>query len=183
MKYATVICLFFLVGCAAPALQTPAEQPTPLSTPVTGNWITETGQSEFDDSKTVIIYLEADKAIKDWLNNEITPVLYIRCQEKALKPYIYTGTPPDKIDSYGYAKTRVRFDQESADETYAKPSTDGDSLFFSDGKTFIITLLKHDTLLFGFTPYGTDPVSFTFTLTGLKEAIKPVLEVCPYITP
>jgi len=184
MKKVTIVllCALLLTACNVAATDQPTAMPTAVPTPLTGSWVIETSQSEFDDSKTVVIYQDADKTINDWLGNEVLPRLYIRCQEERLEAYVYVGTPPDSLASDGYAYVRVRYDQDEADNASVMPSTDGESLFFKyRSKETIMTMLQHKNLLFGFTPYSSSPVSFSFDLVGLTEAIKPVLEICPYI--
>lgn len=183
MKKVTIVFLFalLLTACNVAATDQPTTQPTVMPTPITGKWITEISQSEFDDSKTVLIYLDADNKIKDWQGNEQLPRLSIRCQEKALHAWLDVGMPPDSIASDGYAYIRVRYDQDEADKAAVKPSTDGEELKFFGAKDPIMTMMDHKKFLVGFTPYKSDEVSFSFDLTGLTEAMKPVLEICPYI--
>jgi len=179
-KTIVILLTALLTACGVESSTQPTAQPTAMPTPLTGSWVIEIGVSEFDNTKTVVIYQDADSTIKDEEGNELLPRLYISCIEKALHAYLRTGTPPDKVESDGYVYARVRYDQGEAEKAPVMPSTDGKELTFPPKDT-IMAMLEHQKLLFGFTPYGSDPVSFSFDLTGLPEAIKPALEMCPYI--
>jgi type VI secretion system protein VasI len=75
------------------------------------------------------------------------------------------------------ATTRIRFDNEQARTVTMGISTDGEALFL--GKSITVeTLMQHDEMVFGFTPFNSSPVETTFDLRGLSEAIKPLQGAC-----
>jgi type VI secretion system protein VasI len=82
---------------------------------------------------------------------------------------------------YGHASeatVRLRLDEDPATKVLASESTDHQALFFRDPIPFIRSLLKHQELLFGFTPFNSPAVETVFFLDGLSEAIKPLREAC-----
>jgi hypothetical protein len=51
-------------------------------------------------------------------------------------------------------------------------------LFLPNPADLINQMLDHKTLIFGFTPFNSNPVITTFDITGLRVAITPVLKAC-----
>jgi type VI secretion system protein VasI len=155
----------------------PTEQPTPTPN-LLGKWTVTEDASSFDDSKTILLRLEAENQITG-PSGDYLPTLLLRCNEKETEAYVHTGMAPDvESGNLDGATVRYRFDKEPAQTENAGQSTDGNALFFEDSQTVITTMLKHEKLVFGFTPYGVPPVEMTFDLRGLSEAIKPLNEAC-----
>jgi hypothetical protein len=73
---------------------------------------------------------------------------------------------------------RVRFDKDAAITKNADQSTDHTTLFFPDPEPTIASMLKHEQMIFGFTPFNSSPVEMTFDLRGLSELIGQVNEAC-----
>jgi type VI secretion system protein VasI len=54
-------------------------------------------------------------------------------------------------------------------------STDGKAIFYpADNNEFVKQLLENERLVIRLTPYGESPITSTFDLKGLKEAIEPM---------
>ena len=152
--------------------------PTPTFIP-TGNWITTFEKSSFDDSQTVILRLKANSLITGWVTDATIPVLYVRCKEKKAEAYINVGMQQDvEHGLYNQSTVRIRFDSQEASSLIAKHSTDGEALFFQDSQTIIDQMLQYEMMVFGFTPFNSNPVETSFNLRGLNEAIKPLQEAC-----
>lgn len=159
----------------APTLA-PTQTNTP--TPFTGKWQVSTSKSEFDNSTTVALSLEAESFIEGWLTTTL-PTLVLRCKEREIDVYVNVGTQANvEYGLYDAATVRVRFDQDQAFETVANESTDGEALFFQDPHEMIIAMLKSNEMVFGFTPFNADPVVTTFDLRGLKNVIEPLKQSC-----
>ena len=138
-----------------------------------GKWYTSIDTSEIDDTKNVILTLSAENAIYSRYRTE-RPTLYLRCAENKTEAYInwnvFLGS--DSI------KVLLRYDKEKAKTRRWDTSTDHKSLFVRGNIPFIKKLLKHKKLLVKVTPYSESPVTTTFDVRGLKEAIKPLREAC-----
>jgi hypothetical protein len=155
----------------------PTDAPTATPNPI-GKWVNKTNESSFDDSKTVTLLLDADNDI-DGPSGSVRPTLIVRCQEHAKDVYVYTGMAPDvESGNLDGATVRTRFDKAPATSENTGQSTSNDSLFFLNADATINDLLKHDQMVFGFTPFSSAPVEATFDLRGLSEAIKPLNEAC-----
>jgi len=154
--------------------------PLPTNTlPIeTGGWQSSFGTSQFDNSKTVFLNLLADNPVQGWLTT-YTPSLSVRCQEHNLDVYISVGMQINvEYGMYQSATIRIRFDHETAKSLVADESTDGQALFFRNPGEIIYSMLDHDKLIFGFTPFNASPVVTTFNLVGLSNVIQPLEEAC-----
>ena len=148
----------------------------------TGEWHIESYISPVDDSKTTILSVNADKPIQG-IFSYVTPKLMITCRGGGLNIIVLTRMVVD-IDSVGdyggvYYRATIRFDKENA-QTFKDMyiSTDQQSLFFNDPRDIIKQMMTHKSLLFQFTPYGSNPVITTFDIRGLKEMISPFENEC-----
>jgi type VI secretion system protein VasI len=159
-----------------PATPTPVV-PTETPAPAMGKWMVENDTSSFDDSPTVILTLEAEEEIQGAVQASL-PALILRCKEKVVEAYVFTGQIPDVEGVSDTVSIRYRFDQGSALPGQADKSTDGEALFFQAPQEFIERMLEHERLVFGFTPFGAPPAEMTFDLRGLSEAIAPLNEAC-----
>lgn len=155
-----------------PATVTPAPSPTPEA----GKWVVDTDTSSFDDSKTVILSLVAEDEIAGPVGS-VRPTLILRCQEGATDAYVHVGMQPD-VELGDTVTIRYRFDQESALPGQASKSTDGEALFLQGPEEFIDRMLKHEQLVFGFTPFGAPPAEMTFDLRGLDTVIQSLRDAC-----
>ena len=158
----------------------PTIAPTKTSTPkpFTGKWQVSTSKSDFDNSTTVALSLEAENYVKGWLDTTL-PTLILRCKEREMNVYIKVGTQVDV--EYGLddaASVRVRFDQNQTFELVADESTDGDALFFRDPYGMIMWMLQSKEMTFGFTPFNADPAVTKFDLRGLSNVIEPLKQSC-----
>jgi type VI secretion system protein VasI len=155
----------------------PTDEPTPTPS-LAGKWISSTKASSFDDSKIVTLLLDAENDIEG-PSGSVRPSLLVRCQEHAKDVFVYTGMAPDvESGNLDGATVRTRFDKDAATSENTNQSTDNTSLFFLNAEATISDLLKHEQLVFGFTPFSASPAEATFDLHGLAEAIKPLNEAC-----
>jgi hypothetical protein len=152
--------------------------PTPTFIP-TGKWVTTFEKSSFDDTRTVILALKANSPVSGWVTDATIPLLIVRCKEKKTEAYVNVGMQQD-VESglYNQSTIRVRFDSQEAASLISDHSTDGKGLFFHDPQTIIDQMLQHEKMVFGFTPFNSNPVETSFDLRGLNEAIKPLQDSC-----
>jgi type VI secretion system VasI family protein len=148
----------------------------------TGKWRPTTNTSSFDDSKTVLLSLEAENSITGWPNVTRTPTLALRCKEKKTEAFVNTGMQGKP--EYGQTllvHMRGRYDHQGRTFEYEmSKSNDGKAFFFGDSIEEIKYMLNHTTLVLEFTPYNSNPVEIQFDLFGLGEAIKPLRDACSW---
>ncbi len=138
-----------------------------------GKWDTSIATSEIDDSQKVILTLAAENTIRSSYRTE-RPTLYLRCAENKTEAYINWGVFLGSDNT----KVLLRYDKEKAKTRRWGLSTDHKATFVRGNIPFIKKLLKHKKLLVQVTPYSDSPVTTTFDLRGLKEAIKPLRKAC-----
>jgi type VI secretion system protein VasI len=73
-----------------------------------------------------------------------------------------------------------RFDKDPAHEFTMSHSTDGEALFFPDAEAVIFRMMRHQTMLFRFTPFNSSPQETSFNLRGLGSVIKPLEKACDW---
>ncbi len=138
-----------------------------------GKWDISITTSEIDDSQKVILTLAAENTIYSSYRTE-RPTLYLRCAENKTEAYIswnvFLGSDSTKV--------LLRYDKEKAKTRRWGLSTDHKGTFVRGNIPFIKKILKHEKLLVQVTPYSASPVTTTFDLRGLKEAIKPLRKAC-----
>ena len=81
-------------------------------------------------------------------------------------------------DLFGKSTVFFRFDDGEEVFMVASQFMDGESIYLNDPGEFLTRMLNSTQMVFGFTPYRTNPDSTTFNLAGLPQAIAPVLETC-----
>ena len=146
----------------------------PKSTVVTGmgKWKLRIDVSPIDDSKSYFLYLKSEDSVVGMFGNSSKPLLCIRYREGELEAFIGYNT---FIASMGTSVT-TRIDKRQATTTSWSTSTDGNMVFAPEVKPFIETLMEAHTLVVRSTRHAGNPLTVSFDVTGLKEAIKPINE-------
>lgn len=154
---------------------TPAETNTPE--PDLGNWKVGEEVNPLDDSRTVLLRLDADEKVKGWIGSS-RPMLIIQCVQGETGAFFRLGTQASVEGIYQKHTIQLRIDADPATEVQAHEGSEGDTLFMPDGQAFAASLIGRETLVFGFTPFEASPATTTFQLAGLEEAFKPLREAC-----
>jgi type VI secretion system protein VasI len=162
------------------ALAAKHASPSLKTIPTNSKWTTKSETSRIDDSKTVVLGLQAESAITGWPRKSHTPSLIIRCKERQTEAYFVTGMTPNVEYGTDGATITLRIDKAPAFKLEAEKSTDGEALFLPAAITQIKELMNGSTLLFEFVPFNSSPQMTTFQIAGLSEAIKPLREACKW---
>ena len=148
---------------------TSSSSPVP-STPKDKGWHLRTDISPIDDSKSYFLSREAEEPVGSGFMQS-TPTLMIRYKEKALNVFVTVGS----YLGSDATEVTVRIGQSPAREEKWSISTDGKAIFCpSEDRAFVLELLQNNRLVIRLTPYGESPVTSTFDLSGLVEAIQPM---------
>ncbi len=151
------------LGVSTPSSGTPApDEPR--------GWELRTDTSPIDDSKSYYLTRDAEEPIGSGFMSS-TPSIMIRHKEGDLEVYITFGT------YLGSDSTMVttRLGSSAATQREWGLSTDGKAIFCpTDNAQFVRQLLANERLVIRLTPFGESPVTSTFDLTGLSEAIAPM---------
>ena len=140
-------------------------------------WETTFTQSSFDDSQTVIVSLKAENKIKGFLESSL-PKLIFRCKEGSIDIYINVGMQQNVEHDFENSTVRIRYDKAPAFQTKMGHSTNGNALFFKNPNEVLVEMVKHKTMVFGFTPFNASPVQTSFDLIQLREKIQPLVNAC-----
>lgn len=134
-------------------------------------WYLRTEVSPIDDSKSFFLSRDATERVGSGFMS-YTPSLMIRYKEGQLEVFVSLD---DYLGSDSIPVT-VRIGTSPAKQEEWGISTDGKAIFCpSDNKAFLEKLLRSDRLVIRLTPYGESPVTATFDLVGLSEAIQPIM--------
>lgn len=139
-----------------------------------GKWVIDESTSPIDDSKKVTLLLDAESSIRNMFTTS-TPTLILRCSENKTEAYINWGVFIGSLNT----EVLTRFDKEKAKIQNWSASTDNKATFVpGNNVTFIKNLINHQTLFTQVVPFNENPVTTSFDLTGLNEAIKPLRDAC-----
>ena len=142
-------------------------------------WKTSYAESEMDDSKTIIIYLEAENYVFGYPNKSYQPKLFIRCLENQTQVYISLGMSPNpEYGKFNSATVRIRLDNEKPFKQTWKESTDGKALFAPKAISLAKKLNKSDKMLFEFTPYNSNPQLVELDVRGLEPYLMELSKTC-----
>lgn len=177
-----------VAGAAAGAATTPA--PTSSSGPAaasaaatpagTGKWRTNRSRNELDDSETVTLMLDADSGRAGYQNK--LAYFVARCQSNKTEVYInwnaYLGDDSNDVyNEWKYVTVRIGGDEASRQRWGI--STDNEATFAPNWAGDLLKkMLGADRLVVQTTPYGANPVTAEFDISGLATALKPLAETC-----
>jgi len=145
-----------------------------------GQWRIRTEVSAIDDTTNVFLSLDAKTAFRGWLDEEVG-TLMIRCKENRTQAYIITGmTAQSGYRRHDESQVTVRYDRNDAVRIWMSESTDNKALFFPNPISEIKRMVKHESMLFQFSPFNASPTMTTFEIAGLSEALVPLREACQW---
>lgn len=140
-----------------------------------GKWQTSVTTSPVDDTNNVVLSLPSNDYIRTPFGETVAPTIYVACREKKTEVFI-------NWDVYlGLEQTNMlyRLDKQKAVEKNWSISTDTKAVFYKGSDIdFVRTLAKADKMFARITPYNESPVSATFDLSGLSDALKPLQKAC-----
>lgn len=144
-----------------------------------GEWKSETSTSLLDDSTTVTLSQEADSPITGFPGTVTTPELVLRCQQGKTDVFFVTGLQADLVPGRpGVARVMLRYDKKKAFQYHLSGSTSGTGFFVRNADDVIAAMARHNTLVFQFTPYNSNPQTTTFDLRGLSTVLPALKAAC-----
>jgi type VI secretion system protein VasI len=161
------------------------DAPQVVQSSSTDKWQVTEEQSPMDDSRTVVLTLEADDEARGPLG-AVRPSLIVRCKENKTQVYVATGMAAS-VESYGEYSivpddshtVRLRFDDAVASTEYWYESTDHKALFAArDSIEFAKKISEVVVLTFQFTPFDASPQAARFDVRGLDPHLHKVAEAC-----
>ncbi|RCS25253.1 hypothetical protein DUT91_00010 [Phyllobacterium salinisoli] len=152
-------------------------------TRTTGKWAVSTETSKITDTVDHFISLESDDAFPGkYGRSPQNARLLIRCMESKSTIYFNFGDH-FLADIQGYGDITFRVDERKAEKRGFDESTDHSALGLWSGGTaipFVKKLIGGKKLVVRATPYNESPITATFDLRGMDEAIKPLRAACKW---
>lgn len=147
-----------------------------------GRWIVTEDTSAFDDSRTVVLTIDSNEAIRGQFGGPGPVTMFLRCKENRTVLYLWLN---DLFlsDIQGFGVVDYRIDDQKAATVRMESSTDNKALGLWDGGKsipFLKKLMDGQRVVFRATPFNESPVEFSFDLTGLETAISPLREACSW---
>ena len=162
-----------ILGTTATEQATPvAASHVPPPPPATGKWDTRIETNPLDDTKTVILAVEA----ADLSSPQEPPVqLLLRCTLNKTDIIIQWG----KLLDVRGTSVSTRMGQAAPQTEPWNLSTDTKSTFYTGDKNlFINDLVATNRFIAQTTPLGENPLTAIFDVNGLDKAIEPARQIC-----
>lgn len=144
-----------------------------------GKWVVSTEKSPIDDSTNVFLTLASSENIPARFGGIGPMRIFLQCREN--KTLIYITFNGHFMSDHQHGKVTYRLDDTPSGSTNMKESTDHEALGLWSGRTsipFIKKMFGHDNLLIRATPFSESPLTATFPITGLENAIEPLRKSC-----
>lgn len=150
------------------------EPPSP-----TGGWRFQRSISPMDDSVGVILSLKADNPVYGWLGDAVRPELIFRFQEGQFDAIIRTGLRAAVEGTRDISTFTVRVDDQRAFEIALNQATNGKAFFVPECELFRFAqqVKNAERLIVRFTPHNSSPQTATFTLRGIRPALREIEEL------
>jgi len=146
------------------------------------SWNVTQSVSKMDDSKTVMLHSVSTEAVRKKFGGSDTADLYIRCSEGVTSLYVVLA---DNFlsDIQDYGSVTYRVDNAKPSQREMSASTDNKALGLWTGGTaipFIKKMVKAQQITMRITPFNESPITVTFPVAGLNEALAPLQQVCKW---
>lgn len=143
-------------------------------------WKVSRWQSKMDDSPAVLLRSQSEEIVSGRFGSPGPATLMLRCLENTTNLLVKVNDH-FLADIQGYGNVRYRIDDRQADTLRMRESTDNEALgLWSGGQAIpvIRRMFGHDQVTMQITPFNQSPVTVTFPITGLQEAIAPLRKAC-----
>ena len=147
--------------------------PPPGATASTDDWRVETTVSEMTGESGLTLTLNATTMV-----DGVVPSLIVRCHERGLEAYIWTGSVLDGSVA-GQADVRLRWDTVPPEAESWLRSTNGMSAFAPDPHRFVQLALAAAELRFEFHPHDATPRVAVLRTGGLVRYMSALQTACP----
>lgn len=141
------------------------------NTPLSSKWLVTEDINPIDDSKTVILRLEADTSPSK-RGGPVTMV--VRCKSNVTELFIDWN---DYLGRKAVVTERVG-NQEAMRHDWILSTDKGATFYPLSPIKLLKNMMGSKKFVAQTTPYNESPVTAIFDTTGLKDAIKPLREVC-----
>jgi type VI secretion system protein VasI len=168
-------------GATSSAISDEDSETTTEAQPVKpmGKWAVSTEKSPIDDTTNVFLSLASSEDISARFGGPGPMRVFLQCREN--KTLIYFTFNGHFMSDHQHGKVTYRLDDAPSGTINMQESTDHEALGLWNGRAsipFVKKMFGHDTLLIRATPFSESPVTATFPITGLENAIEPLRKSC-----
>lgn len=157
--------------------------PTALPAASKGAWLVNSEKSALTDKTDVYLSVASDEIVDCGWNRGDKIRLFVRCLDNATSLIVATQCHMTSSGYNDYGDVTYRLDDEKARTVGMDASTNNRSLgLWNGGKSIpvIKQMFGKTKMIVKMTPYGENPFTATFTISGLEEAVKPLREACAW---
>ena len=151
--------------------------------PGKGAWVVRSEKSVLTDRIEVFMSVRSDENVVCGWNKGARVNLTLRCMDNTTALIFDTGCHMTSSEYNSHGDVTYRIDAEKARSVSMVESTDNRSLgLWSGGKAIpmIKQMLGKSRVVARMTPYGENPITATFPVSGLEDAIKPLRQACDW---
>lgn len=146
------------------------EQTQDHNTTSKGEWDVDIEINPIDDSKTVVLSVKSSSGVSFFG----TPGAFVlRCKSNETDAYINWG---NLLGRRAFVVSRIGKEEAKRKEWHL--STNRKSSFHPTPVSFIKNMIGHDILVAQIAPLGKSPITTTFNISGLENAVVPLREAC-----
>ena len=145
-------------------------------------WSVRSEKSDFEDTTDVFLSVNSDEPVGCGYAGNRPITLFVRCTENTTAFIIATHCHVASGFN-GYGQVEYRIDNQKTRKRNFDESTNNQSLGLWNGGTaipVIKSMFGAEKLLVRFTPFNENPVSASFSISGIAEAIVPLRESCKW---
>lgn len=156
--------------------------PTADTVATESKWVVRLEKSDFKDTTDVYMTVQSDEPVSCGYSGRQEITLFVRCLENTTSVILATHCHVTSGHG-GYGQVEYRIDDRKAESRGFNESTNNRSLgLWSGGRAipFAKKMFDAKRMIVRFTPYGDNPVTASFDISGLKEAITPLREACSW---
>lgn len=146
-------------------------------------WQVQTEVSKLTDKKTVFLTATSQSKVTCSWNSESDVWVMIRCEDGITSAIISSSCHMVSSPYNDYGKIDYRVDDKPAKSVSMQESTSNKALGLWSGRKaipFIKQMLGGKHMIVKFTPYGDNPVTAEFDISGIDEAIKTLRTECKW---
>lgn len=154
-------------------------QPVAVETEGTGKWQVSRTTNPIDDTETVTLFLQADSGTGTYGD---AVGFVARCKSNSTDAYISWNAflGDDSGDVYSdWKRVTIRVGDQPAAVQRWGISTDNEATFAPDWAGDLLKqMVKTNKMVAQVTPYSESPITAVFDTGGMRQAMKPLTEVC-----
>lgn len=157
--------------------------PLAYSNSKNGKWVIGKSKNPLDDSETVVAIIDADNGTGGVFTKKAI-TLVVRCQSNKTDIYVnwheYLGNDASYLDGQTKKKVIYRVPPATARTDMWFVSTDNEATFAPDSIVFPLlrAMAKGNRFVAQTTPYGENPITAIFDMTGSSKAIAQIAKTC-----